>query len=445
MKVLSIAFMTFKAAVRSRTAVSLAVVILLAVLGIPSVLDSDMNPAQAVNVALFYTLSAVEIILCIAAIWTGAASFSQDIKIKTFHLLRVKPVAAYQIWIGKWLGLVSLFALLLFFGFAGMFVRIHMLGNGDLPANASIASRLISPDLPDTDAQIETLVSLARDENGEPLKGKERAAYRREVAMQIPYLSDSISSGQEWNWTFHLPRKVEAGRPLGFRFKFDSDAMSREGIKARCTVTSPDTKKSVVFDLPDFTSREIEMPLESVNFEGAEVLELRISHIGEKGVGSIILQPRKGLFLMQPASSLTENMARAFIVSLSVIALVAALGLTLGAFFTLPVAVFCSVALIATVLISNCTIMGESGTHEHYSEDETVLERAELMLGDWIVDTVVFISSPVYRSEPMSKLSSFEYIENPDVARAFCGNFIVIPAVFALISSWVLRRKELGE
>lgn len=445
MKVHSIASLTFKAAVRSRMAVSLAVVILLAVVFLPSFLDAEMNPAQAVNVALFYTLSAVEIILCVSAVWSGAASFSKDIENKTFHLLRVKPVALWQAWIGKWLGLVALFAVLMLMGFAGMYIRIHMLGNGAFPENASVASRFVSPDLPDPDLQIDMIVSGALDENGEPLKGKELAEYRKEVAMQIPYLSDSISSGQEWTWTFHLPRKVESGRRLGFRFKFDSDAMSREGIKAKCVVTSPETDKSVDFILSNFSSREIEIPFDSVPFEGADVLVLRISHIGEKGTGSIILQPRKGIFLMQPTASLIENMVRAYVIAFSVVAIVTALGLTFGAFFTLPVAVFCSVAFIVTVLISNCTVMGQDSSHDYNPGETPVWVRMELKLGDWISNAVVQISSPVYKLEPITKLSSFEHIEFSDVFRSVCCNLVIMPAFFALISSLGLRRKELGE
>lgn len=444
MKLLNIALLTFRTAVRSRMAISLACVVLLIVFGLPAFLDSDMNPAEAVNVAMFYTLSAVEIVLCVAAVWSGAASFSQDIKNKTFHLIRVKPVALWQAWVGKWLGLVALFASVMLLGFAGMYIRIHMLP-GEFPESAYVASRFISPDLPDPSVQVEKIVSVARNEKGEPLQGKELAAYRNAVIMQIPYMTDSISSGQKWNWRFHLSEKIAGNRPLGFRFKFDSDSVSREGIKAKCKVSSPGISDSVTFELSDFTSREIEIPLESGHFEGADVLDLQIVHSGEKGTGSIILQPRQGMFLMQPAALLPVNMLRAYVVAVSVVALVTALGLTLGAFFTLPVAVFCSVAIIATVLISNCTIMGQSDSHSDSAGDKSFIEKAELKFGDFITDSVIFISAPVYRSEPISDLSSFKYIDTADVVRAVGGNFIILPAVFALASALGLRRKELSE
>lgn len=445
MKLLSIAFLTFRSAVRSRTALSLAVLILLSVLAIPSFLDSDMEASQSVSLALFYTLSAVEVFLCIAAVWIGAASFSQDIRKKTIHLLLVKPVALWQVWAGKWLGLVSLFGLLLLLGFGAMYARVRFFCGGGLPPGTEVSSRLVQPVLPDPREQAEFFISAAKDENGEPLKGKELAEYRREIEMRIPFLTDSIVPGEKWEWTFNLQEKVEGGKGLSFRFKFDSGAVSREGIGARCTVSSPGIAERVTFDLTDFSSRELVVPFSAAPFEGAERIDLEILHSGEKGAGAIIMQPRQGIHLLQPAASFAMNMLRSFFVVFTVVSLVTALGLTLGAVFTLPVAVFSAVALIVTVLIANSTILGQSVSHDHITIEESFIDGVKMKLGDMITDSVVALSAPVYRLSPLSRLSSFEYVGNTEVRDALLCNLLAMPAFFSLFSAFCLRRRELCE
>ena len=112
-RIMSIAQLTFRETVRSRLLLSLAVALAFVTIGMPMILKGDGTPAGLAQMTLYYTLGTAFGILAVASLWIACSRISGDIRIRTMQLVRVKPVCAWQIWLGKWLGLLLLNAILL--------------------------------------------------------------------------------------------------------------------------------------------------------------------------------------------------------------------------------------------------------------------------------------------------------------------------------------------
>src|SRR5436190_16992898 len=112
-KVLAIAGIAIRNAIRSRVVVVLLGLLLVAIVALPLTIKGDGTIAGTVQVLLRYTLGAVTIILSIATLWAGCAAISMEVQEHQVHLVVTKPVYRAQLWLGKWLGLFILNTVLL--------------------------------------------------------------------------------------------------------------------------------------------------------------------------------------------------------------------------------------------------------------------------------------------------------------------------------------------
>jgi ABC-type transport system involved in multi-copper enzyme maturation permease subunit len=57
-------------------------------------------------------------LLGLATLWLGCGTLARDVEECQIQVVAVKPISRWQIWLGKWLGIMSLNAVLL--GLAGL-------------------------------------------------------------------------------------------------------------------------------------------------------------------------------------------------------------------------------------------------------------------------------------------------------------------------------------
>lgn len=112
-KILAIAWLTWKAAVRFRLFAVIAVLLVLAVVGLPLIIKDDGTANGFTQIILTYTLSAVTTLLGISTLWLSCGTLARDIEECQIQVIATKPIARWQIWLGKWLGIASLNAVLL--------------------------------------------------------------------------------------------------------------------------------------------------------------------------------------------------------------------------------------------------------------------------------------------------------------------------------------------
>src|SRR6516165_4840897 len=117
-RLFAIVTLTWRAAFRFKLFIVVAGLVLLAVLGLPVLIKDDGTARGFTQILLTYTLSTVTGLLGLSTLWLACGTLARDIEECQIQVVAVKPVARWQIWIGKWLGIISLNATLL--GLAGV-------------------------------------------------------------------------------------------------------------------------------------------------------------------------------------------------------------------------------------------------------------------------------------------------------------------------------------
>src|ERR1044071_3825209 len=112
-RLLAITWLTWKAAFRFRLFLVVAVLLLAAVVGLPLLIKDDGTARGFTQILLTYTLSVIAALLGLSTLWLACGTLARDIEECQIQIVATKPIARWQIWLGKWLGILSLNAALL--------------------------------------------------------------------------------------------------------------------------------------------------------------------------------------------------------------------------------------------------------------------------------------------------------------------------------------------
>src|SRR5215813_682111 len=112
-RLLAIAGLTWKAAFRFRLFIVVAVLLLASVVALPLLIKDDGTARGFTQILLTYTLTTIAALLGLSTLWLACGTLARDIEECQMQVVAVKPIGRWQIWLGKWFGLVSLNAALL--------------------------------------------------------------------------------------------------------------------------------------------------------------------------------------------------------------------------------------------------------------------------------------------------------------------------------------------
>src|SRR5882757_7393174 len=112
-RLLAIAGLTWKAAFRFRLFLVIAALLLAAVVGLPILIKDDGTVRGFTQILLTYTLTTISALLGLSTLWLACGTLARDIEECQMQVVATKPIARWQIWAGKWLGIMSLNAALL--------------------------------------------------------------------------------------------------------------------------------------------------------------------------------------------------------------------------------------------------------------------------------------------------------------------------------------------
>src|SRR5215204_3231881 len=107
-RVLAIVGLTWKAAFRYRLFWVLAALLIAAVVALPLLIKDDGTARGFTQILLTYTLGSITALLGMATLWLSCGTLARDIEEAQIQMVVVKPIARWQIWIGKWLGIILL-------------------------------------------------------------------------------------------------------------------------------------------------------------------------------------------------------------------------------------------------------------------------------------------------------------------------------------------------
>ncbi|MBQ7188995.1 MAG: hypothetical protein IJR99_06215 [Kiritimatiellae bacterium] len=443
-RITAVSALAFRAALRTRTVLALLVLLALVVLALPHVIRGDGTPEGALQIRLVYTLTLSFGILCLVTLWAACSLFSAEIDSARIELTVVKPVTPAQLWYGKWLALVALDALMILLVYGGVYAQLRWtIHRGNWSEAQRPASRFVThPQLPSVQEEARQVYQQWAAEKKLPPK-LSKADVLRELANKAPDRYSIISPGERVSWRFAPRRAVRAGDPVQVRMRLDTEFSTSEAVSGRYLLSCTDEGGHTVETAwRDFTQKAIEFTVDSRQLTAATNAPLRnfelvFEHTGDEKVSSAIMTRfRKDVCLLTPGGSFEANLARSALIELGVLAALAALGLTLSACLSLPVAAFTGTLLLLLFVVSDSI-----NTVTIAEERKNIGNRIGYWVSEYVNRAVAFTS----QTDPIGALADGERIGDADLFRTMVGNYLVLPALFCFGGAWILRRRELAE
>lgn len=450
-RVLAIAALTFRAAVRSRVFTVLTALLLIAVIGLPLTIRGDGTAAGHAQILLSYTLGAATLLLSIASVWLGCAAVSQEVRDRQIHLLIVKPVRPIEIWIGKWLGLAAMnVALLLLSGGLAYALllwatRPEILGADEqarLAEEILVARATARPE--ETAFERETREAFRKQmaEGAAPVEGPPEEAYRafRQLRRAQFY---SVPPGAIRQWRFRLPVAADERRPVFLRFRFAKSQLAPDAVAGQWFfVAGDEVRLSTAGAWPPDAFHSL--PLPAAPFLGQREIVVAFGNADPSGA-TVLFDPDRGLEVLMRAGGFGGNFLRAGLVLFVQLGFLSALGLAAGSVFSLPVASFVSIA--ACLLLQLSGYIGNLASQRNYFYD-TGRAGPATMIADRVLN-VVFRAlraavSPLELPDALGMLAEGRLLTWGAVGAAAVVHLVVFGGLLALAGAGALRRRELG-
>jgi hypothetical protein len=450
----AITWLTWKAAFRFRLFLVIAVLLLASVVGLPLVIQDDGTARGFTQILLTYTLSVITGLLGLSTLWLACGTLARDIEECQMQVVATKPIARWQIWLGKWLGIMSLNAALLALSGTCVYGLLQwratelpaaeqtVLREQVLVARGSAMERDFNAEI---DAATERIVQ-GRLKNS-PVDKVDVPEVRKQIREQVKADFQLVPPGYTRLWRIDLgfAKNYLRNRPLQLRVKFNSAQGSSSGtFTALWQAGVPETAgfwRSEPMSLAPNAFHEFQIPPNLFDDKGV----LSIVFVNPNDT-SLLFPLEDGMEVLYPQGGFTLNFARGLGIIFCWMGLLAALGLTAASFLTFPVAAFFSLAIL-TIGLSSRTLAEavQAGTIAGGNSETGVM-------GHSVVDAVaipffkscLMVIKLVENFSPIDSLSSGRSISWSELGMAF-GQIILLPGgIIAVIGILLFNRRELA-
>ena len=449
----AIIVLTWKAAFRYRLFWVIAALLLAAVIGLPLLIKDDGTAAGFAQILITYTLGAVTGLLGFCTLWLACGTLARDVEECQMQMVAVKPIGRWQIWLGKWLGIVTLNAALL--AVAGISIygllewrarrlpaaELFKLQNEVLVARGSAKEENV-------DAFVEKMADqqlkarMEKHQLGDADPNVVRAQMEQQLKMELQAVAPG---GTRW-WRIQLGAAKDhlKDQPLFLRTKFHTALTTQpDTVYASWQVGTP--KKTAIWQddmslAPD-TFHEFQVPPNLFDDKGDLI-------IGFRNVNDTVLvfSLDEGMEVLYRQGGFGINLVRGLGIILCWMALLAALGLAAASLLSFPVAAFFSLALLAislssgtlSTVVSDGTIMGfneEKGTKGHSALDNVAVPVFRGMLE---------VVNLVQQFSPIDSLTTGRSITWEQLGQAFGQIVLLLGGVLGLIGIFIFQRRELA-
>ena len=454
-RILAIAWLTWKAALRFKLFLVIAVLLILAVVGLPLVIQDDGTAQGFTQIILTYTLSAITALLGISTLWLACGTLARDIEECQMQVVATKPIARWQIWLGKWLGIVSLNAALLAISGSCVFGLLQWRAT-KLPAaeQEKLREQVLvargSAKEKDFSAEIDAEAQQILQERlkSSPVTTADLPEVQKQIREQVKasYQVVQPSYTREWQIDLGFAKNYLKDKPLQLRVKFNAAQKTASGTYlALWQVGVPDTAKlwqtEAPMSLAADTFHEFAIPPNLFDTNG--VLTVLFMNPNDT---ALLFPLEDGMEVLYPEGSFALNFVRGLGIIFCWMALLAALGLAAASFLSFPVAAFFSLAMLV-VIFSSGTLADavESGTVVGGNEETGVM-------GHSVADAVLIpmfkgilaVTRLVENFSPIDALSTGRAITWTELGLAVGQIVLLLGGIIALAGIVLFYRRELA-
>jgi hypothetical protein len=446
---LAIAFLTWKAAFRFRLFWVLAALLLLSVVLLPLLIKDDGTARGFTQILLTYTLSVITGLLGLATLWLACGTLAKDIEECQLQVVAVKPIARWQIWLGKWLGLVALNLALLAVAGASVYGLLHYRASR-LPAREQqilrreilVARGTLKPPAPNLEAEVDRLFRERVQQAGVPESEYPDVRKRLSELVQAAHQVALPGYAKDWRINLGMRRALLKDEPLFVRVKFFVAQTNAAGTYfVRWQIGPPDRAWVQDLRLAAETPHEFAIPPNLFDDQGR--LFVRMFN-GEPT--TMVIPLEDGFEVLYREGGFGLNFVRGLLIIACWLALLAAMGLASATFLSFPVAAFFAASVLFVVLssgtlattVSEGTVLGIN----HETQKPTAVWLDAVLLP--IFRGLLAIVNVVRGFSPVESLSTGRSITWLELLKAFGQIVLFMGGCLAAIGMVILTRRELA-
>lgn len=450
---LAIARLTFKAAFRFRLVPLLSAILVGGVILLPAVIKDDGTAEGMTQIVLTYTLGLTVTILGITTLWLACGTLARDIEECQLQLVDVKPVGRWQIWLGKWVGIMMVN--LLWLAVAAVVIHVQLQWRARrLPPDEQatlrnevfVARGSVKPPIPDIQGEVERIMQ-ERLEQAEAT-GVDRRELRRLIEEAVKTQYQVVRPGWVRTWRINLADLAERLRdqPLFLRIRFyTADRTGTYRTYQTQWVIGPPEGPVVqreTLSLAPESFHEIRLRPGLIGKDGT--LTIQMYNPNQKG---LLFQFEDGFELLYREGSFTPNYIRGVSILACWLALLAALGLATASRLSFPVAAFVSLGLLI-VAFSTGTMRSviEQGTILAVNPETGRVDQPNLFDTASVAffKALLWVVNLVRDFSPIQNLSTGRTVSWGTLLRAFGQIVLLMGGLFALTGITLLERRELA-
>ena len=439
----AIAALAFRTAIRSRLVLSLMLLLTAVVIGLPLTLQGDGTLVGDVQILLNYTLGLAAMILGVATLWASCSSISREIEQRHIHLISTKPVHGLEIWVGKWLGLLAINAVLL--------------GGTGVATYGLLQLRLRQADVsPDTRQRVEEQIlrgqaaTPARPDNLDSaleerlraltaeglIAAEPDAGLRRNIARQLRAERSVVAPGAGKEWRIDATATPAGTRPV-VRIRFAPT--NNDDVSGTWTFSNGDGS-TYAYTMSGVGERRVSIPLPGNLLTDGGVVTVQFRAATGAEARPVVFDVKEGVTLLIPHGSFEANLVRALLVIFSQLALLAALGLTAGTCFSFPVAAFFASVTVLLALTGHAFTSTDDARMFVPEQHANVVVDAMQAFGERAIAVLERVARPAVAPRPLAALAD-------GVLVLWLGTGLMAigySAALAIISTALLRQRELA-
>ena len=379
---LAIVIQTMRSAIRSKVFHVLSVLILLAVFLLPLTVSGDGTAVSLVQISITYSLGIVVALVSMTTLWLSCSQLSSEIEKYSIHLVVAKPCPRWVLWCGKWVGIFAMHAIILIVSAAVILALIQFrVGIGGfskaeitkLDKEIRVGRKAYFPE-PEPYKEMVEQEYKRRLDAGELKKDHDPKATKDLLYYQIKQQSGEIKPGNGKRWIFKNVRTKSDTLFLYFRVFSGSTSTTNQTILTYIwQIKDPNAPAAVAYpyitvgyDEKDKdgniintkiptgkggTFQELPVPATLIDKNDANSITLQYLNPPKDPSSPVepvvnVIQPNDGPIFLVAETGFISNYCRAILQALLQLAFLTALGCTVSAAFSTPVAAFVAVTYL---------------------------------------------------------------------------------------------------
>jgi hypothetical protein len=457
-----------------------AIAFILLLLGVMILLfttaTGDGTVRGKIQMFMSYSISMTHFLLTLLVTFLACRTLDQDVKTMRIDSIVTKPLARWQLLLGRWIGIVILALTLLAvsmgatYGVIRYFARSapeKSLDKFQIENQILVARHGYTPPLPDVEADVDKRVEQMKNEGAFP-EDKTLREVRDVLRTELINRSRTVGPRQMQSWKFsglNPARQGEGIITLRFKYEPSTDTsidtesqLQSSTILGRWIVGRKELPPDRVYvwqeEKPYRTIHEINVPINAIEDDGT--MTITFINLDPRGV-SVHFPQADGIEVLIREGDFASNFLRTVLITSFGILFMVTLAMACGTFLSFPIAALVTLTVFFIGLGGNF-LYEAVGLHYVIAPTDGLLDVvrkiiAFIFMGEnpmQSIERVITIGSlAVVPKLEVSRFTSYliegRLVEWKIVLSAFTSLIVIKGGILALFAAAVFNRRELGK